>query len=141
MKMAPVINIQIITEMLKCLLLEDRLQVPSMSVYKHSSRWKFHSQIFVYRYGTFRLIDLPGLKKIMPVTMENFLEHVEKSTTKGVNTLRYDWLPECCAIIDMRRDDVEKWMPEDNEVHVLCNDHNSIDVFLFPPPPPPPAAT
>ena len=73
----------------------------------------------VFRYGAFRLIDLPGLKKIMPVTMENFLEHVEKSTSDGVNKLRYDWLPECCAIIDMRRDDVEKWMPQEDEVRLL----------------------
>ena len=73
----------------------------------------------VFRYGAFRLIDLPGLKKVMPVTMENFLEHVEKSTSDGVNKLRYDWLPECCAIIDMRRDDVEKWMPQEDEVRLL----------------------
>ena len=76
-------------------------------------------EIPFFRYGAFRLIDLPGLKKIMPVTMENFLEHVEKSTSDGVNKLRYDWLPECCAIIDMRRDDVEKWMPQEDEVRLL----------------------
>ena len=52
----------------------------------------------------------------MPITMEHFLEHVEQSTTDGVNKLRYDWLPECCAIIDMRREEVEEWMPKDDEV-------------------------
>ena len=52
----------------------------------------------------------------MPVTMEDFLKHVEQSTTSGVEKLRNDWLPECCAIVDMRREEVEQWMPQDNEV-------------------------
>ncbi|XP_053376707.1 dynein axonemal heavy chain 3-like [Mercenaria mercenaria] len=73
--------------------------------------YHFHS-----KYGDFRLIDIPGLLEIMPITMEDFLKHVQESTKAGVEKLRYDWLPECCAIVDMRREEVEQWMPQDNEV-------------------------
>ena len=58
----------------------------------------------------------------MPVTMEDFLKHVQKSAQTGLEKLRYDWLPECCAIIDMRRDEVEKWMPQDDEVKTTNSD-------------------
>lgn len=78
---------------------------------------KYQMHIFVFfRYGSFRLIDIPGLREVMPITMEEFLKHVEKSTKAGVEKLRFDWLPECCAIVDMKREEVEKWMPQDNDV-------------------------
>ena len=44
------------------------------------------------------------------------MKHVERSSTEGVKVLRDMWLPECCAIVDMRRDQVESWMPQDDEV-------------------------
>ena len=72
--------------------------------------------LFMCRYGDFRLIDIPGLREVMPVTMESFMKHVERSSTEGVKVLRDMWLPECCAIVDMRRDQVESWMPQDDEV-------------------------
>ena len=71
------------------------------------------------RYGDFRLIDIPGLRAIMPVTMETFLEHVSASSKQAAQVLRTQWLPECCRIVDDQRDEVEKWMPEDDSVR--CN--------------------
>ncbi|KAH3881436.1 hypothetical protein DPMN_005362, partial [Dreissena polymorpha] len=71
---------------------------------------------FHEKYGTFRLIDIPGLHAVMPVTMETFLQHVQRSTKVGVSHLENDWLPECCGIVDLRREEVEQWMPQDDEV-------------------------
>ncbi|KAL4226016.1 hypothetical protein ACF0H5_014003 [Mactra antiquata] len=76
----------------------------------YSILYHFHT-----KYGLFRLIDIPGLREVMPVTMEDFLKHVQKSTKAGVEKMRYEWLPECCAIVDMKREEVEKWMPQDDE--------------------------
>ncbi|KAK7495478.1 hypothetical protein BaRGS_00013176, partial [Batillaria attramentaria] len=68
----------------------------------------FHFQT---KYGDFRLIDIPGLKEVMPVTMETFLKHVQESSRAAAKRLSRDWLAECCAIIDDHRDIVEMWMP------------------------------
>ncbi|XP_052779096.1 dynein axonemal heavy chain 3-like isoform X2 [Mya arenaria] len=70
---------------------------------------------FHEKYGSFRLIDIPGLRSVMPITMQGFLSHVQESTMRGVTHLRDDWLPESCAIMDMRREEVELWMPHDAE--------------------------
>ncbi|XP_069141245.1 dynein axonemal heavy chain 3-like isoform X4 [Argopecten irradians] len=69
---------------------------------------------FESKYGSFRLIDLPGLRKIMPVTMETFLKHVQNSSTSGATLLRNQWLQECCDLVDSQRDEVERWMPQDD---------------------------
>jgi len=77
------------------------------------------------RYGSFRLIDIPGLRSIMPITMQQFVQHVTESTQRGVAHLRDDWLPESCAIMEVNREEVEKWMPQDDEVR------KSFNFYLF----------
>ena len=52
----------------------------------------------------------------MPVTMENMLESVEASSTAGAEMFVQQWLPECSDIIDKHRDQVESWMPEEDQV-------------------------
>ena len=71
---------------------------------------------FSSRYGNFRLIDIPGLKRIMPVTMATFMKHVADSSLKGARLLTEHWLKECCSIIDDRREDIEYLMPLDDQV-------------------------
>ena len=71
---------------------------------------------FSFRYGRFRLIDIPGLRDIMPVTMETFIDHVKASSKKGAEILSTQWVAECCAIIDDRRDMIEGIMPSDDQV-------------------------
>ena len=75
-----------------------------------------HPICFNSRYGDFRLIDIPSLREIMPVTMEDFIEHVKASSKKGAETLRTQWLTECCDIIDEQRDNIEELMPSDDPV-------------------------
>ena len=71
-----------------------------------------------FRYGSFRLIDIPGLREIMPVTMEMFVDHVKQSSAAGAERLKKEWIPECCQIIDSKRDDIEAWMPMDDPVSI-----------------------
>ncbi|CAH1783206.1 unnamed protein product, partial [Owenia fusiformis] len=79
---------------------------------------------FEAKYGTFRLIDIPGLKKIMPITMESFLEHVSNSSHHGAKILKEEWLVECCDIIDEWRDNLEEWMPNgDQQCRIQKMDH------------------
>ena len=72
------------------------------------------------RYKDFRLIDIPKLREVMPVTMEDFTEHVKESSKKGAEILRTQWVNECCDIIDEHRDNIEDLMPGDDPVNSLC---------------------
>ncbi|XP_052058680.1 dynein axonemal heavy chain 3-like isoform X1 [Mytilus californianus] len=70
---------------------------------------------FETKYGDFRLIDIPDLRKKMPVTMEVFYKHVKTSSEHGAMRLEEEWLRECCDSIDTLRDSIEDWMPQDNQ--------------------------
>ncbi|XP_076448252.1 dynein axonemal heavy chain 3-like [Babylonia areolata] len=62
---------------------------------------------FEYKYGSFRLIDIPGLRQVMPVTMETFLKHVQDSSRAGARRLAKEWMSECSDIVDSYRDSIE----------------------------------
>ncbi|KAK7101862.1 hypothetical protein V1264_020178 [Littorina saxatilis] len=66
---------------------------------------------FEFKYGKLRLIDIPGLKQIMPVTMETFLKHVQESSRAGARVLAKEWIQECCDIVDSRREEIESFTP------------------------------
>lgn len=66
------------------------------------------------RYGEFRLIDIPHLREVMPLTMENFYKNIKQSSKAASEKLRYQWLPEVCEIVDNHRETVEEWMPQDS---------------------------
>ena len=55
----------------------------------------------------------------MPVTMEKFVQHVRQSATATAHKLRTQWVDHCCDVINTYRDDIERWMPQDNEVSEL----------------------
>lgn len=69
------------------------------------------------RYGEFRLIDIPHLREVMPLTMENFYKNIKQSSKAASEKLRYQWLPEVCEIVDNHRETVEEWMPQDSVSH------------------------
>ncbi|XP_055958183.1 dynein axonemal heavy chain 3 [Patella vulgata] len=71
--------------------------------------------LFHTKYADFRLIDIPKLRQIMPITMEEFLKHVQTSSKEGARYLRKTWLNDCCDIVDELRDDVEAMMPKHNQ--------------------------
>ena len=71
------------------------------------------------RYASFRLIDIPGLKQVIPITMEAFLDHVKASCKRGRQLLVDGWLAECATIVDEQREAIEEWMSLD-EVSCTC---------------------
>ncbi|XP_062599902.1 dynein axonemal heavy chain 3-like [Saccostrea cucullata] len=83
---------------------------------------------FQTKYGDFRLIDIPHLREVMPLTMVNFYKNVKQSSLAAAERLRYEWLPEVCEIVDSHRDTVEDWMPQDSGLRMKKMDRffNSI---------------
>lgn len=70
------------------------------------------------RYAHLRMLDRPGMEEIMPLTPEAFLEHIKNTTKQTREILMNDWLEECADMIDDERDEIERWMPE-NQVSVV----------------------
>ena len=48
--------------------------------------------------------------------MEDMLDSVKISSEKGAEMFVQEWLPECSDIIDKHRDQVENWMPDEDQV-------------------------
>ena len=81
---------------------------------------------YLCRYGGLRLIDIPHLRSVMPLTMEAVRESVVETSKKGADLLLNEWIPECCDIVDEKRDLVEGWMPEAEEGEVSCKNKCAI---------------
>ena len=75
-----------------------------------------HCHSFSCRYGSLRLIDIPGVRASAPITMQEFKDHVIASSSSGRDVLLKQWMSEACDLISDLRDDVEALMPMDNEV-------------------------
>ena len=84
--------------------------------FTHHSMQKWTHFYIISRYGSLRLIDIPHLRTVMPLTMEDIRESVVETSKKGAELLNDQWVMECCDIVDDNRDAVEKWMPGDEEV-------------------------
>ena len=54
----------------------------------------------------------------MPLTPEAFLDHIKNTTKQTREILMNDWLEECADMIDDERDEIERWMPE-NQVNLM----------------------
>ncbi|KAH9505437.1 hypothetical protein Btru_057282 [Bulinus truncatus] len=78
---------------------------------------------FNTRFQDFRLIDIAGLKKIMPVTMEDFINHVKASSKQSSEILQNVWLADCANMMDQMRDDIEAWMPTDMQERIIMMEH------------------
>lgn len=73
--------------------------------------------MFDYSYSDLRLIDIPSLKRSLPLTITELRKNAHKATQQGVRTLLDMWIPSCVKIISDRRDDIEEWMPEDEVIN------------------------
>jgi len=67
-------------------------------------------------FSDLRLIDIPSLKRSLPLTITELRKNAHKATQQGVRTLLDKWIPSCVKIISDRRDDIEEWMPEDEVI-------------------------
>jgi hypothetical protein len=54
----------------------------------------------------------------MPLTVEDFLKHVQESSKEGFRVLSQQWLHECCDIVDDYREEIESMTPR-NTVSII----------------------
>ena len=69
-----------------------------------------------YRYGDLRLLSVPELRRLMPMTMPELERHITDSCLGAAETLLNHWLPEAANLVDGHRDLIEECMPSDNVV-------------------------
>ncbi|XP_030856161.1 dynein heavy chain 3, axonemal-like [Strongylocentrotus purpuratus] len=69
------------------------------------------------------MLDRPGMEEIMPLTPEVFLDHIKNTTKQTREILMNDWLEECADMIDDERDEIERWMPENQDGRMAQMDH------------------
>ncbi|XP_078276213.1 dynein axonemal heavy chain 3-like [Rhinoraja longicauda] len=79
---------------------------------------------FQTRYRNFRLIEIEALEPCFPFTLDQLIDQVTMVTKTRVTTLRDQWLTDCCEIIGENREQVESWMPQDDQdVRMKRMDH------------------
>ncbi|XP_067934548.1 dynein axonemal heavy chain 3-like [Watersipora subatra] len=83
---------------------------------------------FESKYANFRLLDIPMLKKHVPLTMSSLVKLMKKSCEEATAVLSDQWIDECCNIISSRREQIEEWMPKDVTVRAqrMDNFFNSV---------------
>ena len=73
-----------------------------------------------FRYSDLRLVDIPGITKSLPLTIEIFSKRVQESSEKAARLLQTEWVPACVKIISDKRQEIEALMPDD-EVRFFCS--------------------
>uniref|UniRef100_A0A8C5PIE1 AAA+ ATPase domain-containing protein n=1 Tax=Leptobrachium leishanense TaxID=445787 RepID=A0A8C5PIE1_9ANUR len=71
---------------------------------------------FYTKYDTFRLVDLESLLSIVPMKLDELVNHMSNDAEKRSEILRESWLKDCCDIVITNREDIESSMPQDDEV-------------------------
>ncbi|XP_028407226.1 dynein heavy chain 3, axonemal-like [Dendronephthya gigantea] len=66
-------------------------------------------------YTEFRLVDIEDLVLHMPLSIAEFSRLVSESSQTAVQHLKEVWIPSCAKLISEKREDVEAWMPQDEE--------------------------
>ncbi|MEE6480199.1 hypothetical protein FKM82_012486 [Ascaphus truei] len=70
---------------------------------------------FYAKYTTFRLVDVDNLLNIVPVMLDQLVNHMVFLAKKRSEILRESWLKDCCDIVNGNRDSLEAVMPQDDE--------------------------
>ncbi|XP_076804480.1 dynein axonemal heavy chain 3-like isoform X3 [Clavelina lepadiformis] len=68
------------------------------------------------RYSTFRLLNIPNIYSLMPLTVEELKHAVERSSQEAAEILTSRWIEECAEIVREKKESVEAAVSEDDEV-------------------------
>ena len=71
------------------------------------------------RYEKLRLLDLPGLRKALPVSLDSFVKYTQATCQQAKHILSQQWIKECCNIVNDYRDCIEDDIHSDKMVSVL----------------------
>ncbi|KAM4676017.1 dynein axonemal heavy chain 3-like [Discoglossus pictus] len=70
---------------------------------------------FYTKYASFRLIDIDNLLDVVPMMLDQLVNHMSSIIKKRSQKLQESWLKECCDIVTKNRDTIELIMPQDDE--------------------------
>lgn len=66
-----------------------------------------------FRYANFRLLDIDILMHIVPMKLNEFINHIRSNVKKNYEKLKETWLRDCCDIVTQYRESIESEMPQD----------------------------
>ncbi|CAI9574021.1 unnamed protein product [Staurois parvus] len=78
---------------------------------------------FYTKYANFRLLDIDNLMHIVPMKMNEFLNHIRSEARKKSEELQETWLRDCCDIVTQNRENIESEMPQDEKLRRKKMDH------------------
>ena len=81
----------------------------------HPSMQKIVSDFFK-SYLNFRLIDIENMKKVLPLTIEEFVNYIKIDVEAKKSFLLENWYQACVGFVSAYKEDIENLMPDDNEV-------------------------
>ncbi|KAM8971996.1 dynein axonemal heavy chain 3-like [Pelodytes ibericus] len=70
---------------------------------------------FHTKYDTFRLVDIENLLPIVPMRLDELVNHMTFVAKQRSEVLKESWLKDCCDIVITNREDIELVMPQDDE--------------------------
>ncbi|KAG2469298.1 DYH7 protein, partial [Polypterus senegalus] len=71
--------------------------------------------LFRSKYQTFRLLDLDEFSGKLPLSLDQVVNLMLSMVSYKAKLLQDTWLQECAQIVEISRDSIEAWMPQDNE--------------------------
>ncbi|XP_051776026.1 dynein axonemal heavy chain 3-like isoform X1 [Erpetoichthys calabaricus] len=71
--------------------------------------------LFRNKYQTFRLLDLDEFSGKLPLSLDQVVNLILSMVSYKAKLLQDTWLQECAQIVEISRDSIEAWMPQDNE--------------------------
>ncbi|CAH2277605.1 Hypothetical predicted protein [Pelobates cultripes] len=71
---------------------------------------------FYSKYDTFRLFDFKNLLSIVPMKLDDLVNHMTNIAKRRSEILEDTWLKDCCDIVTSNREEIEMVMPQDDEV-------------------------
>ena len=80
----------------------------------------FQRLVLLCSYSSLRLLDVPHIYSLMPLTVDELEAEIKRSSSKVKHFLTTHWIEECSQIVRENRESVEAVVRNENEViHVF----------------------
>lgn len=70
----------------------------------------------VSSYASFRLVDIPRIFSLIPLTVHELRLEVERSSEEACNILTSHWIEECAEVVREHKDSIEANVNQSSEV-------------------------
>ncbi|XP_018409373.1 PREDICTED: dynein heavy chain 3, axonemal-like [Nanorana parkeri] len=78
---------------------------------------------FYTKYANFRLLNMVALMNIVPMKLDEFINHIRNDVRKKSEELKETWLRDCCNTVTQNRENIESEMPQDEKLRRKKMDH------------------